>query len=187
HARHADMEMGIIEFLPVADGPSNLRRIVSTGFRNPAMPFIRYDLGDLAVLSERGECRCGYAAPLVERIDGRIDAYIITPDGRRLGRLGFVFKGSDTIREAQFVQDAPDHVLVNVMRSARYNGADEAALVRNLGAYVGPEMKIDVAYPREIPREPNGKFRVIVSKIPGLARELGGSRGASLAQRGRDG
>ena len=38
------------------------------------------------------------------KIDGRIESYIVTPDGRQLGRLDFLFKDSDRIEEAQLVQ-----------------------------------------------------------------------------------
>lgn len=164
HTYHVDMEFGVVEFLPLEGLPSSVRRIVCTGFHNAAMPFIRYNIGDIATVSDR-PCPCGRAAPTVEKIDGRIDSYVITPDGRQLGRLGFMFKETEAIEEAQFVQDRIDHLFVRVVRNARYGASDEANLVRSLRAYLGDQIKIELDYVSAIPREPNGKFRVIVSEV----------------------
>ena len=164
HRYHLDMEFGVTELLALEGGPPKLRRIVCTGFRNPVMPLIRYDIGDLATESDR-PCPCGRAAPAVESIDGRIESYIVTPDGRVLGRLGFLFWETHTIREAQLVQDDRDHLTVRVVRADGYTESDERRFLADLRRYVGPEMRIDMEHLPEIPREPNGKFRQIVSHV----------------------
>jgi phenylacetate-CoA ligase len=101
----------------------------------------------------------------VERIDGRIESYIVTPDGRYLGRLDFLFKNTDAIEEAQLYQDALDHLTVRIVRSPHYADQHEKALMRDLRRYLGNEIRIDLEYLSEIPREANGKFRQIVSKV----------------------
>ncbi len=164
HVYHVDMEFGAIEFLPLEGMPSTLRRIVCTGFHNPVMPLIRCSMSDLATVSGR-VCSCGRASPTVDGIDGRIDSYILTPDGRQLGRLGFVFKECTTIREAQYVQNVLDRVKVRVVKTERYAQADEDHLTRELRYHLGPAIGIDIEYLSEIPREPNGKFRQIVSTV----------------------
>jgi phenylacetate-CoA ligase len=164
HTYHVDMEFGVVEFLPLDGAPSNVRKIVCTGFHNPVMPLIRYNIGDLAALSGNN-CQCGRASPIVERIDGRIESYIITPDGRQLGRLDFLFKTTSRIEEAQLVQDTLDHVTVKVVRCDNYTPEDEAKLRKDLRVYLGDQIRVDVEYIKEIPREPNGKFRQIVSSV----------------------
>jgi phenylacetate-CoA ligase len=164
HTYHVDMEFGAVEFLPIPGQPGESRRIICTGFKNPVMPLIRYDIGDVATLSNAG-CGCGRAAPTVERIDGRIESCIVTPDGRQMARLDFLFKTSEHIEEAQLIQDAADHVTVNVVRSPAYSQSDEDQLNHDLRIYLGDEIRITIEYLEEIPREPNGKFRQIVSRI----------------------
>ena len=166
HSYHMDMEYAVMEFLPLEGAPSTLRRIIGTGLCNPAMPLIRYNLGDLATLpASEGKCPCGRAAPLVEKIDGRIESYVITPDGRQLGRLDFLFKKSGGIDEAQLVQDALDHLTVKLVRNRDYNQAQEAGLWQDLRHYLGDAIRIDLDYVDAIPRESNGKFRQIVSAV----------------------
>lgn len=171
HRYHLDAEFAVTEFVPLKDMPPNVRRIVGTTLHNPAMPLIRYDIGDIATLA--GEpCACGRAAATVEKIDGRIESYIITPDGRQLGRLDFLFKKSAAIDEAQLIQDALDHVTVKLVPNNRYTADDEAHLLADMRGYLGEVIRIDIEHVTQIPREANGKFRQIVSTVvPDLHQE----------------
>jgi len=164
HAYHVDMEYGAVEFLPVEGLPSDTREIIATGFRNPVMPLIRYRIGALATLTDL-ECPCGPKAPTVRCIDGRIESYIITPDGRRLGRLDFLFKSSYRINEAQLVQDAADHLTVKIVRGDGCCEDDETRLMAELRHYLGEAIRIDIQGVAEIPRDASGKFRQIVSNV----------------------
>ncbi len=164
HVYHVDMEFGVVEFEPSAALPQSQRRIICTGLRNLSMPLIRYEIGDIATLRNQA-CPCGRQAPAVERIDGRVESYIITPDGRQLGRLDFLFKDTSTIQEAQLVQDRLDQVVVKVVRGEGYSGADAEHLLTDMRSYLGEAIQIEIEYVDEIPREANGKFRQIVSSV----------------------
>jgi phenylacetate-CoA ligase len=164
HSYHVDMEFGAIEFLSDPNLPPDVRRIVCTGFHNPVMPLIRYDIGDLATVTDQ-PCDCGLRLPRVLKIDGRIESYVITPDGRQLGRLDFLFKGSHRIREAQLIQRSIDRLLVKVVTGNGYDQTDEQELLGQIRHYLGDVIEVDIEYIDEIPREANGKFRQIVSEI----------------------
>jgi len=164
HVYHVDMEFGVVEFLPMEGMPGNVRRIVCTGLKNSAMPFLRYNIGDIATLTD-SPCSCGRKAPTIQKIDGRIESYIVTPDGRQLGRLDFLFKDSDQVKEAQLVQDAPDHLTARIVRGNGFKGKDEHALLELMREYMGNTIRIEFEYLEEIPREANGKFRQIVSHV----------------------
>ncbi len=163
---HVDMELAVVELLPVDGQPADIRRIVGTSLHNYAMPLIRYNMGDNAVL-HYGPCGCGRAAHTIKRIDGRQDAYIITPDGRQLGRLGLLFKQTSSIDEAQLVQTAPDQVIARIVPNRHYTSDDEADLSKTLRDYLGDAIQIRIEHLDTIPRELNGKYRVVVSHLPG--------------------
>ena len=129
-----------------------------------AMPLIRYDIGDIATLSEV-PCSCGRQSPTVEKIDGRIESYIITPDGRQMGRLDFLFKDSAKIEEAQLIQNELSSVTVKIVRSPGYTSRDEESFLADMRRYLGNEIGIQFEYLQAIPREANGKFRQIVSRV----------------------
>ncbi|MDD2272292.1 MAG: hypothetical protein PHP95_08910 [Desulfuromonadaceae bacterium] len=163
---HVDMEFGHIEFLPLEGSTPNVQRIICTGFWNEAMPLIRYDIGDLATLpSKEVDCSCGRRSPVVEKIDGRIESYIITPDGRQAGRLDFIFKDSQHIEEAQFIQDEISTVKIKVVRAKGFSSIHEKELLADLRKYLGEVIQFEINYVSEIPRTANGKFRQIVSNV----------------------
>jgi phenylacetate-CoA ligase len=163
---HVDMEFGAIELLPLEHVPATTRRIICTGFCNPVMPLIRYDIGDIATVPEHETpCPCGRQSPQVERIDGRIESYILTPDGRQAGRLDFLFKDSAHIEEAQLVQHELESVTIKIVRNDHYTTQDEEALLTLTRRYLGDVIRIDLEYVSAIPRTSNGKFRQIVSTI----------------------
>jgi len=161
---HVDMEFGVVEFLPIPGMPDSIRRIVCSGLHNIAMPFIRYDIGDIATVSLE-KCTCGRDSPVVENIDGRIESYITTTDGRQLGRLDFLFKKSENIQEAQLIQEEISRVTFRIVKNNKYSQKDEQKLIENIHAYMGDSFAIDLDYVESIPREKNGKFRQIVSNV----------------------
>jgi len=164
HRYHVDMEFGIVEFLPSEGSSTAGGRIISTGLQNPVMPLIRYDTGDLATLAD-GPCPCGRHSPTAVSIDGRIEAVIVTPDGRQLGRLDHLFKGDSKILEAQFVQENVESLTVRIVRDDDYRQKDEDEFLHDLRTFVGDSIKIDFEYVSEIPRGPNAKFRQVISSV----------------------
>lgn len=164
HRYHVDMEFGVVELLPIHGMPDNVRRIICTGLRNHAMPFIRYETGDIATVSSE-QCPCGRKSPVVDKIDGRIESYILTPDGRQLGRLDFLFKKSTNIEEAQLVQEELSRVRFRIVKNSSYTEQDEKHLIEDVHRYMGTSFQIDLEYIDSIPRETNGKFRQIVSSV----------------------
>lgn len=164
---HVHPEHGVVEVLdssgqPVADGMPG--EAVCTGLVNSAMPLLRYRLRDRIVL-EGGQCACGRNFPIVREITGRMDDELMTPSGRLLGRLDPVFKPLSGIRETQIIQDASDHLLVKVAADASFSDADRASLLYELKKRTGAEMTIDLVLVPEIPKDKNGKFRAVVSRL----------------------
>lgn len=57
-----------------------LSRVLLTHLHSYATPFIRYDVGDFAKLTET--CRCGHDGPTLSNIYGRAKRFILFADGR---------------------------------------------------------------------------------------------------------
>ncbi len=162
---HEDMEMGVIEREVIeSDKTSVSARIIATGLVDMAFPLLRYDIGDVATFTTE-RCSCGRLSLTASCIDGRIESYIVTPDGRKIGRMAHVFADLPNVRESQIVQDSIDHLVVKVVRSAGYDATNELHFEQRIRAIVGTEMKIKFEYVNEIPRTKNGKLRAVISRI----------------------
>lgn len=160
---HVDEDFAAVEFL--FDERSGAHRIIGTNYTNPAMPFLRYDTGDLAT-PEPAPCVCGRPGRVVAAIDGRLEDYVVLPNGVRVGRLDHVFKDMVRVREAQIVQHADGVLEVRVLPRPGYSALDEAALLMELRNRVGRDIRVEVVLVEALERSPAGKLRFVISKIP---------------------
>jgi phenylacetate-CoA ligase len=177
HGRmHLWPEVGVVEVLDENDQPlpsGEIGRLVCTGLLNDAMPLVRYDVGDRGSLASPDEvCPCGRSLPILRTVEGRIDDVVMTPNGRRIGRLDTVFKASLPIRLAQIVQEEDGRLEVAVVPAPGYNGTAAQEIMRRLRERVG-QLEIEVREVVDIPPGPAGKRRGVVSKMVGR----GGSSG----------
>jgi phenylacetate-CoA ligase len=155
---HYRTDYGLLELLE--DGT-----MICTGLNNLAMPMIRYRVGDVAVARD-GVCACGCAFPLIERIEGRIEDYVRTPDGRFVGRLDHLFKDVHHVREAQIVQTRLDELVLRIVKADGFSSKDEQIILKEARMRLGDAMAIRFEFVDRIERTAAGKFRFIVSQLP---------------------
>jgi phenylacetate-CoA ligase len=166
---HVDMEFGIVE-VEVQERGDGWERgpLRVTGLSNDATPFIRYGIGDVGTRSLR-PCACGRPGDVFLDVDGRVEDYVVTPDGRRVGRMDHIFKEQLDVAEAQILQRTAEALEVHVVRRPGFDDASERALLKEFRARLGEAIRIELRYVDAIPREPNGKFRAVKSQIGSLA------------------
>ncbi len=165
---HLKLEHSLVEILGDDNRecqPGESGRLVCTGFTNDCFPLIRYDIGDTVTLSSNQVSKCGRGGTLIECITGRVEDYIITPDGRFVGRLDHIFKDSKNVIEAQIVQNNVDEVLLKIVRDSGFNSHDERAIAEEARQRLGSSIKLRFEFVDHLPRTSNGKFRFIESTI----------------------
>ena len=140
-------------------------RIVATNFSNYAFPLINYDTKDVVRLSASQECSCNRGGMIVDFIHGRIQDYVITPEGRTVYRLGHLFKDAKSIRNAQIVQNSLDEIVLRIEKENSYSKAVEKTILKEARSRLGGTIKISFDYVNEIEKLENGKFRFIVQNI----------------------
>jgi phenylacetate-CoA ligase len=161
---HIVPEFGFVEVL---DGgrqvePGETGELVATGFINPVMPLVRYATGDRAVMG-RGTCSCRRSGQTIERIEGRMDDVIVTPEGNLVGRLDPIFKAVSSLHETRIVQDVKDHVRIEIVASSEFTQRMEEALRAEVRSRLGPRMRIDIVRVPAIERTGSGKLRTVVN------------------------
>jgi phenylacetate-CoA ligase len=161
---HVDEDYACLEFLSIG---GDSYRVIGTGYTNYAFPLLRYDTGDIAELeSPEKKCPCGIPGRLVKSIDGRKEDYVLTPDGRRIGRLDHIFKDMINIKECQIFQEHVGRVVFRVVHGKEYDIKDEKKLLNEARIRLGKEIVIDIEYVESIERTKQGKLRFVISKIP---------------------
>lgn len=165
-AYHAEPRFGVVELLDEGRhvSPGERGEIVATGFINPVMPLLRYRMGDFAVRGS-GACRCGRPGDTIERIEGRMDDVIHTPEGRLVGRLDPIFKSVSSLYETRIVQDEVDHLRVELVASDGFSDTMQRELEEQLRSRVGPSMRIDFVRVPSIERTARGKLRTTVNLV----------------------
>ena len=156
---HVMADLVLLESLP-AEGEN---RLIVTSLTNRLMPFIRYDLGDAGRLLE-GECDCGSPFPLMEMGMCRRNDLIRTPSGKRVHPAWFnrQLYGLTQVRQYQWVQTAPGHMVLNLVSPEKLDGGIVARMGADLGREVDPAMSLEVRYVGGIPPTASGKHRYII-------------------------
>jgi phenylacetate-CoA ligase len=163
---HEDFEFGILECgdSDRTNLASERGRIIATGFSNYAMPFIRYDVGDIGVWTN-GTCACGRHSAILTSVDGRVEDFVLTPEGRKVLRFDYVFKDAANVRDAQVVQRQLGSICLRIVRRPAYSSSDENALRLEIKNRVSSRLIVEFEYVDEIEREANGKMRAVQSLI----------------------
>jgi phenylacetate-CoA ligase len=156
--------VGIIEIVR-EDGSScaagELGEIVATGLLNDAMPLIRYRIGDYAAWDADQSCSCGNTNPVLSKIEGRTDDYLVTSDGRMIGRLSTAFKRSPQVHSAQLVQDDPGHAYLLILPGEGYQSSHAVAIRDDIIERIG-SFSLETVEVNEIPKTPQGKTSLVV-------------------------
>jgi phenylacetate-CoA ligase len=162
---HLDMEFGIVEVEIEEETGDYVRGpLLVTGLGNNATPFIRYRIGDVGTRSKHA-CGCGRPGDVFLAVDGRVEDYVVTPDGRWVGRLDHIFKDQLDISEAQILQQDVDAIEIRLVPRASFDARAEQGLRKEIRSRLGDEIRIDLRRVDEIPREANGKFRAVKSLV----------------------
>jgi len=143
-------------------------RILATNLRNYAMPFIRYDNGDVAAISD-SICPCGRGLPLLATISGRTTDVIFTKDGKCIPGISLPFDvfASPGVEQFQIVQETRDSVVIRVVldRTCPRNQVDDTVeqILYKYRSILGEDTYVSVESVEQILPTRSGKTRVVIS------------------------
>ena len=141
--------------------PGRIGRIVLTDYYNTAMPFIRYEIGDLAAF---GHCPCGkIPLPALRDILGKVRGCLRHRDGRLVPfiDLSVALRDLPGMRQYQVIQEQLDFFTVKVA-STRPLAAEIAAAFEAEFGYT-PHLEIQPV--ASIERDPSGKFYASICRV----------------------
>lgn len=155
--------------VPVAPGEEG--EVTLTTLVHPAMPFVRYQIGDLARAVPE-PCPCGRGAPLLADVTGRTMDIVRTPEGHLVSGVWFnhTMLAVREVKRFQVVQRQVERLTMRLVPADGWGpeaaGRVETALRRALGERIA----IDFEPVDEVELSASGKYRVITSTV-GLSHE----------------
>ncbi|MBN2400253.1 MAG: phenylacetate--CoA ligase family protein [Candidatus Aminicenantes bacterium] len=127
-----------------------------------SFPLIRYRLDDWI------EMEAGEGTPKIKRIVGRSDDWFVLPNGEKkpFHAVYEIMERESGVRRFRFVQQATDEIDVQLVTDGR---SDRPALERRLLAALDAEFshaaRFRIQYFEDLPVDPHGKMRMVVSKV----------------------
>lgn len=159
---HLMADYSYTELLPMAQGGCE---VVGTTFDNDLMPLIRYQLGDEVRPADSAQrCTCGRSFPLITSLVGRIDDYVLLPDGRKLNMLSGILDYIPHLLEGQVRQDSASELTL-VLALAPGAPCDQDAVRRTVHSFIGDALAVKFQFVDSVPRTSNGKLRLVVRTI----------------------
>ena len=172
---HVHMENCLVEIVrgDVVARVEEVGEIAGTCLSNYAMPFIRYRTGDMSARTEQ-PCGCGRGLMTIRQVTTKWEHVLTTADGRWISpsTLTHPFKPVQGLRKSQIIQDTPGEFIVKVVADASFDGAQEHLLLAGFHSRLGAGAVVRIDRVEDLPVEPSGKFRWIISRVPSRINDL---------------
>jgi phenylacetate-coenzyme A ligase PaaK-like adenylate-forming protein len=164
---HVDTERSILEVVDasgnqIAEGQG---QIVATSLWNRAMPFIRYDTGDLGHATQE-PCPCGRGFPLLKEIVGRTVDVFLAPNGAHVygAYFGMLLEKCQRIKAYQVIQERVDTLHVRLIPDGELMDRDIEKIRRHI-QLKDPSWKVEIDLVNAIETTGSGKYRFLINRL----------------------
>lgn len=156
-----------IEFLQLDTNdparPGEMARIVITDLISRAMPLIRYEIGDLAVI-DPSPCPCGRKSATLKELMGRTTDNLINDKGKLVSWLDVndAMWSVNGIQRFQFVQHDYHYCELNIVSTTGYNSKHLLQVAKNI---LGDSIEVRINDVESIAGLGSGKTPNIVNRV----------------------
>ncbi len=162
---HIDYERSILQTVnddgKVVEGEKG--KIIATSLYNFAMPFIRYDTGDLGLI-DTSPCVCGNARPLLKQIYGRTTDYLKLNNKVIGSPVLTVLMGKVDLENYQIMQKKSDEIDVKYVNESLLNNKDEDFIKKSFFEHVG-QIKINFKRVKPYNLLIENKYKFIINEV----------------------
>lgn len=175
-SKHITDEHAIIETVDDQDNVvwEKPGRILVTDLDNHAMPLIRYEIGDIGVLSQ-GICKCGRELLVLKELHGRQQDALFNKNGDSLSATFFAgrFRDLRFVGNLQIIQHDINAIEILHEINSREALAELRLITNEISSRLGSDTKVWTTHTNPLPGTARGKRRMIVSKLPSLKSSTG--------------
>lgn len=165
---HVAENVSVLEILdgdrPCARGEEG--EVVVTNLHTRTMPFIRYRIGDRAVLGPQ-HCPCGVPGMTLVSVNGRQADSVHLADGAVMYFATFteVFKETPGVLRWQVVQPTPDQIVVRVHGNDQFDRRQEDMIVDYVRRQTLGKAHVRLTTTEPIEKSAGGKIRLVVRRF----------------------
>jgi len=155
----------LIHYVEVVDANFNSLGIekpgqfLATNLWKMDMPLIRYQIDDIAVMTDK-KCACGRGFPMISKFEGRRIEAVVSPRHTYMTPLPFykLMSEFDQVEDFLVEQKSENTVTLKlIMKNGEFSHVQQLALRKGINRYLDYPMKLDIEYINEIIPLPNGK------------------------------
>ena len=168
---HEYMEFAYSEFLDESNNrvKEGKAKLISTSFVNYALPFIRYDTGDVVELDGNGECFCGMEHRLIKRINGRWkrNYQVVGRDGNLISLTALNSHSDifDNVYRIQYLQNEKGKVTLNIVPKQSYTSKDRNRIYEELNGKLKERLELTVTEVNNVQLTKSGKYKLLVQNL----------------------
>ena len=160
-------------FVEILDNNNNVLpygeegKIVITSLYNKAEPFIRYEIGDIGVLSKESTIQ----KPILEKLIGRTNDIAILPSGKKAAGLTFyyitksIIEDNGNVKEFIIEQHKKDTFKVIYVSSSEISEAKKIIIINEMETYLEKGLNINFERKNQLQRSKSGKLKQFSSLI----------------------
>ncbi len=150
---------------PVDNGKEG--RVVVTSFFNKAMPFIRYELGDKAILKNTKKDSYN----IIDNVTGRINDFAILPSGKKSAGLTFYYISKKILESGGFLkefiikQNSINSFHYEYVADRQLNESEKNKIKEAMNVYLEKGLNITFERKKKIQRTGSGKLKHFFSNF----------------------
>lgn len=140
-------------------------RIILTALHNKAMPFIRYEIGDKAIIEPGGD------KIIIKTLMGGVNDIVLLPSGKKSSGVTFYFitrdvlEGSGILREFIIKQVSIDRFVFEIVSDSDIPEKDKMTIQKKMDLYLEPGLSFEIKRVDKIERTKAGKMKHFHSYI----------------------
>jgi phenylacetate-CoA ligase len=168
---HIDTERAVMEVVDENGNQleSGEGEILATSLYNFAMPFIRYDTGDLGHIID-DVCSCGRGYKLLKEVVGRSVDVLVTPEGKNVHGWFFLYifwEHCEGVKEYQVVQKKLDTIVIKIVPEDDFD-ENQLDKIREIVRERSEGWNVEFKFVDAIERTGAGKYKFIINNLEGI-------------------
>jgi phenylacetate-CoA ligase len=144
--------------------PGESGRLVITNLHSRAMPFIRYEVGDIVTAPRDAHCACGCTFPCIDIVQGREDDWLYAADGRRVSPMDITIARIRGVTQYRIIQKRYDYVVAEIVPGQDFNENTLTGVKEHVSEAMGDGVYVEVTRVDAIPRQ-SGKLKCFFCEI----------------------